>query len=858
MNRREFLGTSGKVALGLGLGMKSASLAAEQQSNKMASEVAQATLGAGDPALKAVFLDPPREFGVMPLWFWNGDMTEEESLRQLHEFYAKGFGGWIPHPRLGLSRRVGYLTDEYFRLLKVLVEESRRLGMKVVLYDEGCYPSGSAQGKVVAENPDYAARCLISRDAKITGPATGYWRPNSGRMIRDELVCVVQARESEPDVLDPTSFKLLDPEGPGLVRYELPEGDWRLISLWNVMSGGTIRGVFAEEDDHQPEAPPAGDIMNPDAVACFLRLTHDQYYKHLKEYFGTTILAMFTDEPSAMGRAPRRGPAPKAFTHGFLDDLQANWDEDVRLWLPALWFNCGPRTGEFRHMHRRTVHERLQRVFYAAQSKWCEDHGIALTGHPSQGTDMASLRYFQWPGQDIVWRGLVPGNRSGIEGRRSVVAKGPSSAMAVRGSRRSTTEALGAYGWRLTMDEAKWVIDWHLVRGVNTYFLHAAFFSIEGRRAYESEPCVAVQNVWWPYFGLIGEHTRRLSWLIMDGAIICDVAVLTDGANVAWAAAKELTLQQVDFIYLDSVALQNTKIEDGKLVIGSQKFRAVVCDPQNIATPDDKAKLEQFQRAGGLVIEQWEGDKLVPQLVSRLGRDMDWPNQENLRALHYRKEGREFYMLVNEGEEAIEGEFTLASTGSVELWDPMDGSTRPWPASIDGGRTRTYLRLERRQALVLAVDPSGRPDSNIELPLVAGDEVVARINGPWRATDTEGKAVNAPCPGDWARSRELEIFTGTLCFHTTFDLPREQENQPLFLDLGQVGDIAEVIVNGQPAGTCGWAPYVFEIGNVCRPGANSLDVRVTNSMANAYDGLQMPSGIIGPVVLRSAKPMSLI
>ena len=96
--------------------------------------------------LRAQFGSPPREFGMMPQWFWNDDLDEAELLRQLREFHAKGCGGIMPHPRIGLSRRIGYLTPEFFRLIRLVVEESARLGMKVVLYDEATYPSGSAQG----------------------------------------------------------------------------------------------------------------------------------------------------------------------------------------------------------------------------------------------------------------------------------------------------------------------------------------------------------------------------------------------------------------------------------------------------------------------------------------------------------------------------------------------------------------------------------------------------------------------------------------------------------------------------------------------------------------------------------------
>ncbi|MEO2006552.1 MAG: hypothetical protein ABGY41_20930, partial [Candidatus Poribacteria bacterium] len=70
-------------------------------------------------ALLAEFRDPPREFGMMPFWFWNDDLDENEIRRQIQEFHAKGFGGFIPHARTGLSRRIGYLTEGYFRLVRV-------------------------------------------------------------------------------------------------------------------------------------------------------------------------------------------------------------------------------------------------------------------------------------------------------------------------------------------------------------------------------------------------------------------------------------------------------------------------------------------------------------------------------------------------------------------------------------------------------------------------------------------------------------------------------------------------------------------------------------------------------------------
>lgn len=806
--------------------------------------------------IRTIFADPPREFGAMPFWFWNDDLTEEELLRQVREFHARGFGGFIPHARIGLSRRVGYLTEEYFRLLRLVVEEAARLGMKVVLYDEGSYPSGSAQGRVAAENPAYAARCLIPLYRKVAGPAKGYWRPNPGRALQDRLLCVIQGREVKEGVLDPETLTLLEPTERGLVRLDVPRGDWRLVACWDVPSGGSIRGVFEEEEDQSAMAPPAGDIMNPDAVACFLRHTHEQFYSRLRDHFGKTIIGMFTDEPSPMGRGPRRGPHPRPFTEGFLDDVQAQWDGDVRRWLPALWLDCGRRTEEFRRTYDRAVEGRVESVFYAAQSRWCGEHGIALTGHPHGSNQMRALRQFHWPGQDMVWRWVTPGSPSALEGDNSVAPKCAASAATLRDCRRNASEALGAYGWGLTLDEAKWLLDWHLVRGNNLFFLHACFYSICGRRAYESEPDLGVHNVWWPHFGVLADYLRRVCWLLTDGAPVCRVAIWTDPDNVAWRAAKRLLQGQMDFIYVDEKALLDARIEGGALAIGRLRLKAVVCDPPAPGNPMAIERLKLFQSQGGLVIEDGCAEDVPQRLVPVCGRDVDWPGAPDLRALHYRKEDMDFHLLVNEGEDAIEGGLSLAGEGGLELWDPLDGSARPWPARRAGGRLHTYLRLERRQGLVLAVDSKGTADPALPLPAVP-DEVLAEVPGPWKALDGAGRAVEVPCPGDWAQIHEWETFSGTLRFLTEFRLPADAIGRAAFLDLGRVGEIAEVVLNGVPIGARAWAPHVLSLGDVRLSSVNSLEVRVTNSMANAYEGAQRLSGLMGPVAVRTGRAPSL-
>jgi len=228
-----------------------------------------------------------------------------------------------------------------------------------------------------------------------------------------------------------------------------------------------------------------------------------------------------------------------------------------------------------------------------------------------------------------------------------------------------------------------------------------------------------------------------------------------------------------------------------------------------VLTPKVRAKLEAFRAAGGVVVERWEPGTLASRLIPAIGQDfrVEQEPAQDLRVTRYHKGGRDFYFLVNEGAELIERRVSLAATGALELWDPMDGSARPWPARLVDGRLQTDLRLERRQGLVLAVNPQGQPDADARMPRLPGD-VALTLSGPWCARDSEGKEVDVPCPGDWAHAPAL--------------------------------------------GVRAWAPYVLPVGDTCRPGANTLEVHVTNSMANSIQGLQLPSGIQGPVCLRSS------
>ena len=64
-----------------------------------------------------------------PLWFWNADLEEEELLRQLKLQSDIGVKTTNPHARTenGAGYRGGYLDDDWFRYMQVVLDETNRL-----------------------------------------------------------------------------------------------------------------------------------------------------------------------------------------------------------------------------------------------------------------------------------------------------------------------------------------------------------------------------------------------------------------------------------------------------------------------------------------------------------------------------------------------------------------------------------------------------------------------------------------------------------------------------------------------------------------------------------------------------------
>ena len=577
----------------------------------------------------------------MPFWFWNDELDEDEIVRQIHDFEQHGVYGFIIHPRVGLPRDLGWMSDRLLHFYRVAIEEARRREMYVGLYDDGMYPSGSSSGQVVAANPLFACRCLAKIDLdEGRDPVLG---------VGENLVAIV------------------------------PRHDGSRMAVIDRKSDSYIRGIHYEGEGPAEDSPPAADILNPDAVKTFLKLVYDKFAEEFSEYFGNTVFSIFTDEPGLLGKCRERGVLPG--TTGILEHVNRALGYDFTPHLPALWYDDEPEADRFRRDYHRAVRARLEATYYGQLSAWCDRNGLPLTGHPSKGDDIGLLRHFQIPGQDLVWRWVLPDDPTAMEGPESTQAKCSSSAMLHGGRRRNSNECCGAYGHELTWDEMVWLANWCFVRGVNLLYPHAFYYSVRGPRRDERPPDVGPNNEWWDRYRTYADACRRLSWLNTDCDHVCDLAILGTADHLPWRPAKACFQCQRDFNYLEERDLiDRAKVDEEGIHVAGMSYRALIMahDPE----PAAAAALTSLEKAGRVI--RYTDGMTEAELAERIGRIISTdvcvsPATPALRVRHVRKCGIECYLLFNEEKAPVNAELGLSVPGQPFLFDAADGQMTELP-----------------------------------------------------------------------------------------------------------------------------------------------------------------------------------
>ena len=232
------------------------------------------------------FAAPAADNRPMPLWVWNGDVTESRITTMLEQFAVQHCGGVFIHPRPGLITE--YLSDRWFELWAFALQECTRLGLECHIYDENSYPSGFAGGHVPATDPGTIAATLTGQAG-----AEGSW----------EFV----VKPAPPDPFQ-AGFGYVDLARPGTTELFLKTTHAEYARRFRQEFGQRIKYAFSDE----PELYSRDGLAWSDHLAAEFQREHGyNLADRLGEFAGTA-------ESACAVRFDYFSTAQRLFTANFL------------------------------------------------------------------------------------------------------------------------------------------------------------------------------------------------------------------------------------------------------------------------------------------------------------------------------------------------------------------------------------------------------------------------------------------------------------------------------------------------------------------------------------------------------------
>jgi hypothetical protein len=230
----------------------------------------------------------------------------------------------------------------------------------------------------------------------------------------------------------------------------------------------------------------------------------------------------------------------------------------------------------------------------------------------------------------------------------------------------------------------------------------------------------------------------------------------------------------------------------------------------------------------------------------------------------------------NDRDETVDASFRV--TGKApELWYAETGKSGPTSYHIAGGRTTVPLHLEPWGTVFVVFLKPAKAES-LNLPKPVETELTA-LEGPWDVSFQPGRGAPVSVKLDklisWSDSQDKRVkyFSGAGTYTKTIQASADwfKNRARLWIDLGEVKNLAEVTVNGKSLGVVWHAPYRMDVTSTLKPGTNQVTIKVINAWVNRLIGDQqpdattkytfadvkpykansplLPSGLIGPVKL---------
>ena len=561
--------------------------------------------------LKGDFADPPLAWKSRPLWFWNGPLSPAETNAIMERSRDSGYAGFGILPSPGMS--LGFMTTEFLDRYKEAVDKAAALGMKMCLYDEYWFPSGSAGGQLAKLYPEALGKRLDMQSSDVTGPQQFTLDLPKGTLMA--VVAMDRATKERSDLTGQAK--------EGKLTWQVPAGPWKVMVFTCVRDGA--RGLV--------------DYLDPKAVKRFVELTYQKYYDRFPEHFGKTIDSAFYDEPTFHWIQGGR-----AWTEAFNTTFQQKHGRSPALYYPALWLDIGRETAAARNAMFGLRAELYATGFPKTLNDWCREHKIQLTGHVDQeeivnpvglcGDLIKAFEHQDIPAIDQVF----------AYGRASRAYKVVSSAANNYDRPLVLTECYGGIGRLPVANLYKEAMD-QFAKGINVMVPHAVWYNA-ARIAFPEELSYR-HPVYGPVLPEYNRYIGRLQRMLQGGRHVADIAVLYPIATLQagyhfgvgkpyegglipkeadYMAVGELLALKVrrDFTFVHPEVLDARCTVEGATLrlnnkVNAEQYRVFIIPGSRVIHWSSLRRIKEFYDAGGKVIATTQ----LPDQSAEFGKDAE-------------------------------------------------------------------------------------------------------------------------------------------------------------------------------------------------------------------------------------------
>ena len=677
------------------------------------------------------------------------------------------------------------------------------------------------------------------------------------------------------------TIDLTDKVKDGVLTWKAPAGKWRIYRF-----GASLTGK-----QNHPAPPEATglevDKLDADAWNRYFHRYLDMYKDAANGLLGERgiqYLMIDSYEAQQMTWTPKMEQAFKT-ARGY----------DLRPWLPALTgeiIGSSKATEDFLFDWRETIgelfaanYDRVNDILreYGMKGRYTESHENART---FVGDGMDPKRTAAVPMAAIWTVGAAESVAYQADIRESASTAHIYGQNIVAGESFTTNGMLGgAYTWY--PGNLKEVADVALMSGLNRFFIHEN----PHQPSDDFRPGLGLlifgqwfsrHETWAEYAKYWLDYLARSSYYLQAGRNVADVLwYYGEDTNIAAAYGKALpdVPDSYNYDFCSPHALLNCiEAQDYKVIaLGEhtqnmsievlRKLHQLVSEgvfligkePVSMAGRCDNAKeFEHLKvsiwRAGRTNV--WTGS--VAEGLKHSGVAPDFQSSiSGVRFVHRVDGERNIYWVRNFSGKEVDTDIVLRDAkGTLTVMNPVNG--KPVYGALKDGR----LHLGADDALFIVADPAAEPLAE-PAPLKPAGEVA--LDGPWTVSfdgqdAPEGTRIWQTL-SSLTESDEpnVEYFSGTATYQNTFTLSKKNLPAGLSIDLGEVGQMADVFINGEHVDFLWKAPYKVNFEGQLKPGKNTIEVKVVNTWVNRLIGDGQP-GVEGhsftPVAFYGVKSLS--